>query len=77
MGWSRYTCPVHDRCLYTRECQPLMEQEVGFGGGCVAVHVCLSPCKRGCLLQSDTPSPCILFPAILDLPLSLKSTCLH
>ena len=77
-GWGWYTCPMHDRCLYTRACWPLMQwEEVGFGVACMTSHVGLSLCKRdvSCNLMNYLPS--ILFPPILDLPLSLKSICLH
>ena len=55
--------PMHDGCLYTRECQPLIQQEeVGFGGGCMTFHAGLSLHKRGHLLQSDSPPPMSLLP---------------
>ena len=58
MGWGWYTCPMHDRCLYTRECQPLMQrEEVDFSGGCVTFHVGSSLHKWVHLLQSDVPPP--------------------
>ena len=50
MGWGWYTCPMNDSCPYTRECQPLMQQEeVGFSEGRVTFHVGLLFHKRGCL----------------------------
>ena len=58
MGWDWYTCPMHDGCTYTREHQPVMQQEeVGFSGGLMTFHVGVSLCKRGCLLQSDALPP--------------------
>ena len=58
MGWGWYTCPMHDGCLYIRECQPLMqEEEVSFSAGCMTFCVGLSLCKRVCWSQSDAPPP--------------------
>ena len=60
VGWGWYTCPMYDGYLYTRECQPLMQQEeVSFGEGCVTFHVGLSLHKRECLLQPDAPPPMV------------------
>ena len=58
MGWGWYTCPMHDGCLYTRECQPLMQQEeTGFGVGHMAFHAGSSLCQRGHQSQRDAPPP--------------------
>ena len=58
MGRDWYTCPVHDRCLYTRECQPLTQwEEVSFGGGCMTFCIHLSLHNRGHLSWSDAPPP--------------------
>ena len=47
MGWDWYTCPVYDGCQYTREHQPLMQQEeASFGGGLVTIHAGLSLRRR-------------------------------
>ena len=47
MGWDWYTCPMYDGCPYTRECQPLMQQEeASFGGGLMTIHVGSSLCRR-------------------------------
>ena len=63
MGWGWYTCPMYDGCLYTRECQPLMQQEeASFGGGLVTVCVGLSLHRRGCQLQFGVPPPKSLLP---------------
>ena len=57
-GVGQVTCPVHDGCPYTRECQLLMQwEEVSFSGGHVTFHVGLLLHKRGHLLWSDTPPP--------------------
>ena len=57
VGW--YMCPVHDGHLYTRECQPLMQQEeVSFSGGCVTIYIGPSLHRRRCMLWSDVP-PCM------------------
>ena len=56
MGWGWYICPVYDRHLYTRQCQPLMWwEEASFSGGYMTVLIGPSLHRRGCLLQSDTP----------------------
>ena len=56
MWWGWYTYPMHGRCPYTRECQPLTWwEEASFGGGCMTVHIGLSLCRRGCLSWSDAP----------------------
>ena len=48
MGWGWYTCPMYDGCPYTREHQPLTQQEeAGFDGGLMTIHVGLSLHKRG------------------------------
>ena len=58
MGWGWYLCPMHDGCLYIRECQLLMQQEeVSFSEGLMTYHFGSSLHKRGCLLQSDAPPP--------------------
>ena len=58
MGWGWYTCPMHDGCLYIRECQPLMQrEEVNFGAELMTYHFGLSLHKRRHLLQSDAPPP--------------------
>ena len=63
MGWDWYTCPMCDGCSYTREHQPLTQQEEGgFGGGLVTFCVGSSLCKRGCRSQSDAPPPKSLLP---------------
>ena len=47
MGWDWYTCPVYDSCPYTREHQPLTQQEeASFGGGLVTIRVGLSLHRR-------------------------------
>ena len=49
MGWDWYTCPVYDSCPYTREHQPLTQQEeAGFGGGLMTIHVGSSLHRRVC-----------------------------
>ena len=49
MGWDWYTCPVYDGCPYTRECQPLMQQEeASFSGGLMTIRVGSSLRKREC-----------------------------
>ena len=49
---------MHDRHLYIRECQPLMQwEEVSFGEGLVTYCSCSSLHKRGHLSWSDTPPP--------------------
>ena len=63
MGWDWYTCPMYDSCPYTREFQPLMQQEeAGFSGGLMTVHVGSSLRKRGHQLQFDAPPPKSLLP---------------
>ena len=62
MGWGWYTCPMYDSCPYTRECQSLTWQEVGFGGGLMTFRVGSSLHKRGCLLWFDTQPPKSLLP---------------
>ena len=58
MGWGWYTSPMHDRCIYTRECQPLTQQEeASFSVGHVTFPVGLSLHKRGYWSQSDAPPP--------------------
>ena len=58
-----YTCPMYDGCPYTRECQPLMQQEeAGFGGGLMTVHVGLSLHRRERQPQFGAPPPKSLFP---------------
>ena len=57
-SWAWYTCPMHDRHLYIREPQPLMQwEEVGFSGGCMTFCIGPSFCKRRCLSWSDAPPP--------------------
>ena len=78
MGWGWYTCPMHDGCLYARECQPLMPwEEVGFGRGHMTFHVGLSLCKRECLLWSDALPYMFPLPTYPWSSSSLKSICLH
>ena len=63
MGWDWYTCPMYDACPYTRECQLLMQQEeAGFGGGLMTIHVGLSLCRKGHQLQLGVPPPKSLLP---------------
>ena len=58
MGWDWYTCAMYDGCPYTREHQPLTQQEeASFGGGLMTFCVGLSLHKRGHLLQSDASPP--------------------
>ena len=70
---------VHDRCLYTREHQPLMHYEkklVSVEDAWISVLVCHF--IRGdvcCNLMHHLPG--LFFPPILDLLLSLKSIYLH
>ena len=80
MGWGWYTCPMHDGCLYTRECQPLMHDEKKLVSveDAVTFHSGLSLHKRGHLLHDLMHClPGLFFPSILDLSLSLKSICLN
>ena len=63
MGWGWYTCPVYDSWPYTREHQPLTQQEeASFGGGLITIHVGLSLCRRVHQLRFVVPSPKSLLP---------------
>ena len=47
---------MYDSCPYTREHQPLMQQEeAGFGGGLMTIHVGSSLCRRAHQLQFAIP----------------------
>ena len=52
MGQYWHTCPVYDGCPYTRECQPLtQQQEAIFSGGLMTIPVGLSLHRRAHQLQ--------------------------
>ena len=63
MGWDWYTCLMNDGCPYTREHQPLMQQEeASFSGGLVTVHLSLSLCRRVLQPRFVIPPPRSLLP---------------
>ena len=58
MGWGWYTCPMYDGCPYTRECQPLTQQEeASFGGGLMTIPVDSSLHRRVHQPQFVVPLP--------------------
>ena len=54
---------MYDSCPYTRECQPLMQQEeASFSGGLMTIHVGSSLCRWGCQPQFGIPPHKSLLP---------------
>ena len=63
MGWGLYTCPMYDSCPYTREQQPLMQQEkTSFSGGLMTILVGSSLCRRVHQPRFVVPPPKSLLP---------------